>query len=63
MYHEGEHCSIDQNPLLIKMVYHKVKVFSEGPMVDMALQNISSCTVSSTALPVKSDLHFQPTMS
>ena len=26
-------------------------------------QNISSCTVSYTALPMKTDLHFQPTLS
>ena len=26
-------------------------------------KNMSSCTVSYTALPIKTDLHFQPTMS
>ena len=26
-------------------------------------KNISSCTVSYTALPMKTDLHFQPTLS
>ena len=26
-------------------------------------KNISSCTVSFTALPLKTDLHFQPTLS
>ena len=32
-------------------------------MVNMASKNISSCTVSYTALPMKTDLHFQPTLS
>ena len=31
-------------------------------MDDMASKNISSCTVSYTALPMKTDLHFQPTL-
>ena len=26
-------------------------------------KNMSSCTVSYTALPMKTDLHFQPTLS
>ena len=39
------------------------KVFTEGLMVDMALKNISRYTVSYTALPMKTDLHFQPTLS
>ena len=29
----------------------------------MASKNISGCTVSYTALPMKTDLHFQPTLS
>ena len=37
--------------------------FSIGLMVDMASKNISSCTVSYTALPMKTDFHFQPTLS
>ena len=32
-------------------------------MVDMASENISRCTVSYIALPMKTDLHFQPTLS
>ena len=39
------------------------KVFPDGLMDDMTSKNISSCTVSYTALPVKIDLHFQPTLS
>ena len=46
-------------------VHHKksIKVFREGLVVDMASKNISICTVSYTALPMKTDLHFQPTLS
>ena len=40
-----------------------LKVFPEGLMVDMTSKNISRCTVSYTALPMKTDLHFQPTLS
>ena len=40
-----------------------VKDFRDSLMDDMASKNISSCTVSYTALPVKIDLHFQPTLS
>ena len=40
-----------------------VKAFPEGLMVDMASKNISRCTVSYTALPKKTDLHFKPTPS
>ena len=40
-----------------------IKVFPEGLMVNMASKNISRCTVSYTALPMKTDLHFQPTLS
>ena len=32
-------------------------------MVDIALKNILNCTVSYTALPRKTDLHFQLTLS
>ena len=39
-----------------------IKVLPEGLMVDMALKNISSFTVSYTPLPMKTDLHFQPTL-
>ena len=34
---------------------------SDGLMEDMTSKNISSCTVSYTALPMKTDFHFQPT--
>ena len=37
-----------------------LKVFPDGLMDDMASKNISSCTVYYTALPMKTDLHFQP---
>ena len=40
-----------------------LKVFPEGLMVDMASKNIASCTVSYAALPMKTDLQFQPTLS
>ena len=36
------------------------KVFPDGLMDDMMSKNISNCTVSDTALPMKTDLHFQP---
>ena len=39
-----------------------IKVFPENLMVDMASKNISSCTVSYTPLPMKTDLHFQQTL-
>ena len=32
-------------------------------MVDMASKNISNRSVSYTALPMKTDLHFQPALS
>ena len=40
----------------------ELKVFPEGLMVEVASKNISRCTVSYTALPMKTDLHFQPTL-
>ena len=40
-----------------------IKIFSEGPMVDKASESIASCTVFYAALPMKTDSHFQPTMS
>ena len=40
-----------------------LKVFPDGLMDDMASKNISSCTVSYKALPIKTDLHYQPTLS
>ena len=43
-------------------IHDNLKVFPEGLMVDMASKNISSFTVSYTALPMKTDLHFQPTL-
>ena len=49
-------------PLLFE-INSIIKVFPEGLMVDMASKNITSCTVSYTALPMKTDLHFQPTLS
>ena len=36
--------------------------FRAGLMVDVASKNISRCTVFYTALPMKTDLHFQPTL-
>ena len=39
------------------------KVYRKGLMVDMASKNISNCTVSYTALPMKTDLHCQITLS
>ena len=40
---------------------NELKVFPEGLMDDMASKNISSYTMSYTAFPMKTDLHFQPT--
>ena len=40
-----------------------VKVFPDCLIDDMTLKNISNCTVSYTALQMKTDLHFQPTLS
>ena len=37
--------------------YFCFKVFPDGLMDDMASKNISNCTVSYTALPMKTDLH------
>ena len=52
----------DKNWLLATILKVLFKVFPEGLMVDMASKNISSCTVSYTPLPKKTDLHFQPTL-
>ena len=39
-----------------------IKVFPEGLMVDIALKNISSCTVSYIVPVNENELHFQPTL-
>ena len=43
-------------------LYAYFTVFPEGLVVDMASKNISRCTVSYTALSMKTDLHFEPTL-
>ena len=43
-----------------------IKLYAAGRRSDGRFgfeKNISSCTVSYTALPMKTDLHFQPTLS
>ena len=54
---------IQCNSIQVKCFIEHFKVCPEGLMVDMASKNISRCTVSFTALPMKTDLHFQPTLS
>ena len=38
-------------------------IFPDDLIDDMVSKNISDCTVSDTALPMKTDLHLQPTLS
>ena len=38
-------------------------VVTDGLIDDMTSKNISNCILSYTALPMKTDLHFQPTPS
>ena len=40
-----------------------LQVFPDGLMDDIVPKNISNCTVSYTALPMQTDLHYQPTLS
>ena len=43
--------------------YGDFKVFPDGLMDELTSKTISSCTVSYTALPMKTDLHFQSTLA
>ena len=47
----------------VSMSKFSVKVFPDGLMDVIASKNISSCSVPYTALPMKTDSHFQPTLS
>ena len=46
------------------VMFHRrtFKVFQDGLSDDLTSKNISSCNVSYTVLPMKTDLHFQPTL-
>ena len=47
---------------ITKELLEHLKVFPNGLMDDMASKTISNCIVSYTALSMKPDLHFQPTL-
>ena len=60
---EGDVSGTSRKTVLGNGIWWTINDFPDSLMGDMASKNISSCTVSYTAIPMTTDLHLHPKLS